>query len=120
MEHTQSRPDARMRFAAALAILLIAHGGGQRWRSCKLAVEPRAVARFRAVYQKAFYEILRADGWPVQLSLRKLLVSGSASSRSRHYLGEIAQQAQGIAEQSDLAAPWARDGFQRRAVREPG
>lgn len=97
MEHIQSRPDARMRFAAAaLAILLIAMvaaSGAQ-----ELALN-RAQLQVSAVYQKAFYESCELMNG-LQLSLRKLLVSGSGA-QEQALLGEIAQQAQGI--ESNLA-----------------
>lgn len=97
MEHIQSRPDARLRFAAAalvvLLIAMVAASGVQ-----ELALN-RARLQVSAVYQKAFYESCELMNG-LQLSLRKLLVSGSGA-QEQALLGEIAQQAQGI--ESNLA-----------------
>ena len=97
MEHIQSRPDARLRFAAAaLAVLLIAMVAASGVQELALN---RARLQVSAVYQKAFYESCELMNG-LQLSLRKLLVSGSGA-QEQALLGEIAQQAQGI--ESNLA-----------------
>ena len=97
MERIQSRPDARMRFAAAaLAVLLVAMAAAAGARDLALQ---RTRLQISAVYQKAFYESCELMNG-LQLSLRKLLVSGSGA-QEQALLGDISQQAQGI--ESNLA-----------------